>query len=378
VTPWKVTLKNGETRWKVRVRAWDAEKGKLVKRTLTFDTKGACEDELHRLREKERRRRHGIPEPLGDVNYDDLAARVLEQYPYSEASRKTLNHNLKHSRRHFGNSLVRELSAETIGAWHHRLELRPQTKRNVLKAMRQVLSQGVEWGYLATNPAANVKLPKLQSDSAHPFESWDEVNAVAAAIATAHEPYRALVIFASATGLREQEWRALRWQDVDVEKRIARVTQTIRDGKIEQAAKNEGSRRSIRLPRRALDALAELPTPINRGQLVFPDRRSNGPIDVDYLRRNEWADALEAAKLAPRGPGQMRHTFATLALADGVPIELVSKQLGHNSIRTTQEHYARFLPATDERMLMILDASQAGADAGGLKVDSTAAGEAAE
>ena len=378
MTPKKVTRKNGETRWEDRVYVRNPETGKRERRKITAPTKGEVEAEVQRLRDKERRRRNGIPEPTGDVTYDELADRVLEQYPYSEASKKTLAHNLKHSRRQFGGALVRELSVETIGAWHYRLALKPQTKRNVLKAMRQVLNQGIEWGYLARNPAASVKLPPRRGDNKSPFESWQEVYAVADAIAATDPRYRALVIFASATGLREQEWRALRWQDVDIENRTARVAQTIQDGKIEPAAKNEGSLRTIRLPHRALDALAELPTPITRSQLVFPDRRSSEPIDVDYFRRNEWADALEAAELTPRGPGQMRHTFATLALAQGVPIELVSRQLGHASIRTTLEHYARFLPATDERMLSILDASEADAEADGPKKDLRAAGEAAE
>jgi hypothetical protein len=51
----------------------------------------------------------------------------------------------------------------------------------------------------------------------------------------------------------------------------------------------------------------------------------------------------------------MRHTFATLALAASGDIYWVSKQPGHESIRTTLKHYARFVPAVDDRNMRLLD-----------------------
>jgi integrase len=47
--------------------------------------------------------------------------------------------------------------------------------------------------------------------------------------------------------------------------------------------------------------------------------------------------------------------FATLALAASADIYWVSKQLGHESIRTTLKHYARFVPTVDERNMRLLD-----------------------
>lgn len=52
----------------------------------------------------------------------------------------------------------------------------------------------------------------------------------------------------------------------------------------------------------------------------------------------------------------MRHSFATLGLAAGAPIEWISKHMGHSDIRTTLRYYARFLPETDTRNIDILNA----------------------
>jgi integrase len=53
---------------------------------------------------------------------------------------------------------------------------------------------------------------------------------------------------------------------------------------------------------------------------------------------------LDAAELHRRGPHQMRHTFASLLLQDGVPITYVSRQLGHKDPSITLRVYAHWLP----------------------------------
>jgi hypothetical protein len=64
---------------------------------------------------------------------------------------------------------------------------------------------------------------------------------------------------------------------------------------------------------------------------------------------------MAASGLEYRPLYQMRHTYATLALAASVDIYWVSKQLGHESIRTTLRHHARFVRAVDERNMCLLD-----------------------
>ena len=59
---------------------------------------------------------------------------------------------------------------------------------------------------------------------------------------------------------------------------------------------------------------------------------------------------LDAAGLDRRGPHQMRHTFASLLVQDGVPITYVAAQLGHRDSSITLRVYSHWLP----------DASRAG------------------
>jgi integrase len=104
----------------------------------------------------------------------------------------------------------------------------------------------------------------------------------------------------------------------------------------------------------ALKALDELPQPLRSDQLVFPATQG-GYITLSNWRRRVWYPALERAALERRPLYQMRHTFATLALAAGMPIDFVSRQLGHTDIRTTLRFYARYIPALEERHLALLN-----------------------
>ena len=368
----KVTLKNGETRYKARILVGGR------KRELSFPLKGDLIAELDRLRDQERRRKQGIPEPQESITYDALADKVLDQYPHRPQSKRTLTENLNRSRAQFGATLVRELRAESIGAWLATLDLAPTTKRNTLKTMRQVLTQGVEWQYVPTNAARAVTMPSLDGDSMHPFESWEEVFAVADAIGAIHPIYRALVIFACATGLRPQEWQPLEWDDLDTDRRQVTVSRTMQAGTVsERIAKTRSSLRVVRLQQEALDAVAGLPTPINRKQLLFPDPDGQ-LISLARFRGREkkpgpWRRALTAAGVKYREPKQMRHTYASLALAAGLRIEVISKQMGHSDSKTTLDHYACWLPEADDHSLALLDDFAAKSKTSGRKTDGSRA-----
>jgi integrase len=88
--------------------------------------------------------------------------------------------------------------------------------------------------------------------------------------------------------------------------------------------KSESAFRTVALPQRAIDALAALARPIQSERVVFPAARG-GLIDLDNWRARVWGKALASAGLDPRPLYQMRHTYASLALAAGADIYWVVK-----------------------------------------------------
>jgi integrase len=287
----------------------------------------------------------------GPITYRDLEAKFRLQH--ETQSKKWHAEMTGYSLERFGHINVRDLRSDEIGAWLTGLTLSRQTKQHIRSAMRQILERGVDWGYLARNPATTrlVKLPKQKTSDIRPFESWSEVEK----IAQATEKWNALVIFACATGLRPEEWIALTWDDLDLKQRVCRINKVVVDGELRNSSgKTDAALRTIMLQQRAIDAVQSMPRPIQSARLVFPASQG-GYLNLDNWRRRVWKEAFKKTEISYRPLYQMRHTYATLALAAGADVYWISRQLGHTSIQTTLGHYARFLPAVDERNLKLLD-----------------------
>jgi integrase len=76
----------------------------------------------------------------------------------------------------------------------------------------------------------------------------------------------------------------------------------------------------------------------------------------DYYNREIWKPALAAAGLpADATFHDLRHTFASTALAEGMPISEVSRRLGHKSITITVDLYGHLVPEADGRARDALD-----------------------
>jgi integrase len=114
-----------------------------------------------------------------------------------------------------------------------------------------VLTAGVRWKVLDENPAKLVPNPQPKREEIRPFETWDEIGAVADELG----PHGTLVLFACGTGLRPEEWLALERRDLDRAERVVYVRRTFSGGELRDFGKTERSRRRVPLRQRVLDAL---------------------------------------------------------------------------------------------------------------------------
>jgi integrase len=86
-----------------------------------------------------------------------------------------------------------------------------------------------------------------------------------------------------------------------------------------------------------------------------------GLLRRDYFNREIWKPAIAAAQLPEDTTfHDLRHTFASTALAEGVPISEVSRWLGHKSITTTVDLYGHLVPEAIGRARDALDKAFAG------------------
>jgi hypothetical protein len=175
-------------------------------------------------------------------------------------------------------------------------------------------------------------MPREPRYEAQPFGSWEEVRRASEAARRVRD--RSLILFACATGLRPQEWVALRWEDIDDE-----------GVNVCRALKTPNAERRVLLTSLAREALT----------LLEPQRGRTFDVTLHGWRSKAWRTILTRAGLPYRPPSGMRDTYATLALAAGVRIEWIASQMGHASPATTLKHYARWTPEAHSSELEILN-----------------------
>jgi integrase len=231
-----------------------------------------------------------------------------------------------------------DLSPKDIYGWRQTI---PEGHRcEATQALRQVLNRAVEWEWLADNPAKRVPNPPRRAKEKRPFESWEEIEAVAAQLGPVYAP---MVVFAAATGLRPSELFGLEWRDVDRSAGVVYVRRAFANGRLEQT-KTRLSNRAVPLQAKALEALDQLPASEN--PTLFANSRG-GRIDFRSFGRRHWKPAQRRAGIEPlRGLYDLRHTYATFALRAGVPVFAVSRFMG-SSIAMIDYHYGHL--ARDSR-----------------------------
>ena len=143
-----------------------------------------------------------------------------------------------------------------------------------------------------------------------------------------------------ATGLRRGELLGLKWTDIDWKNGIIKVRRQIArvDGRIvESPPKTKNSYRAVTISQQAIEVLKQQKTKANV-QYVFSSPNGS-PISPNSVN-NMLGRVLERAGIPKVRFHDLRHTFATIALQNGVDIKTVSGMLGHFSAGFTLDTYA--------------------------------------
>ena len=144
-----------------------------------------------------------------------------------------------------------------------------------------------------------------------------------------------------ATGLRRGELLGLKWEDLDWEQctlRVQRQVSRINGEVVEAPLKTKNSYRTISLGEDAVGILKKQKKKCGDSEYVFPSP-TGGPISPDSVIQMLHR-VLKRAGLPKVRFHDLRHTFATVALQNGVDIKTVSGMLGHYSAGFTLDTYA--------------------------------------
>lgn len=225
--------------------------------------------------------------------------------------------------------------------------------------LRRALSVAVKLGLLNRNVCDAVDRPKTPKHEIQPLNP-DQVRTLIDA--SENERIHALLVLAVFSGLRQGELFGLEWNDIDMTAATIQVRRTTVDidGVVTtNPPKTAEGQRLVNLPQIAVDALwkqkAMLMTEgLATCPLVFPNT------DGSYQRRfgvfrDHFKALLKRAGLPSVRFHDLRHSSATLLLAEGVHPKIVQERLGHSTIEITLNTYSHTLPTMQKDAVGKLD-----------------------
>lgn len=359
-------IKRGEKTWVVRIFQGRDENGKrrYVNKTIHGTKKSAEKYLTAKLRDKDL----GINIEPASESLDKYLEKWLESVVRSRVREATFDDYKYLLDRYVSPTLgaiklcdIRSIDIQKVyGDMLGEKELSARTVRMTHAVLSSAMKQAVRWHMLQRNPCEFVDLPRMARKEMQALSPEEASRFLEAGRA---DKLGIVLSFALATGMRPEEYLALKWSDLDLHAGNATVRRTLvwrkGGGWYFGEPKTSRSRRTIPIPRSLVGELADhrrkqAESRLKKGadyqnnDLVFASGEGT-PIILRNLVRRHFQPLLARAKLSlTLRLYDLRHSCATLLLSAGENPKVVSERLGHASIVLTLDTYSHVLPSMQQ------------------------------
>lgn len=253
---------------------------------------------------------------------------------------------------------LEKIEHSAVQSWVTELgeRLSPATVHECYRLASGVMRSAVRDRLIGFNPCEGVRLPpRRRKDTDDLIISRDEL--VHKLLPAVPDRYRALVALAGGTGLRWGECAGLCWDALDLVAGIVRVIRVAEEVsghvRLKPYPKSKAGRRSVPLPGFVVQALTEHARCFgNDGDGLVFTTGTGEAIRRGTFRSRVWKPSLQRAGLpVALRFHDLRHSYATWLVSDGVPINDVAKVMGHEQTSTTLNRYTHSTAERDRRVL---------------------------
>lgn len=262
-----------------------------------------------------------------------------EWWPTRSVAPGTLDRQMSARRKHlepkWGKTALVDITRHEVKAWAAdlaRTGLAPTSVQRLIHLLSASLAAAVDAEIIPANPAARLNLPHGETD-VHRYLTRDEADALLEQFAD-DSVDEAMVSMLLGTGLRWGEMVGLQVGRLNLARNTVRVAEVWDVNQRVLKAYPKGKKiRDVPVP----PWLAERLAPLVEGRKSgFVFIRNGFVPEYANWRRGEWLPALEGAGLGELRIHDLRHTYASWLIQDGVPLAEVGRLLGHVSPTTTQ------------------------------------------
>lgn len=251
-----------------------------------------------------------------------------------------------------------------------------ETIKGYRRILRALFNEAVRYEWISKNPVcrtkigggnSNISLNSVREKEVFSFGEVQEFLDILDRLPEININYRVCIKIMLFTGVRNAELHGLRWNDIDFKNRLIHVRRNRLYSKLvgvyEKCPKTKTSIRDIPIPSELLKELTEY-----KKWFMLADKDFENKLDTYYL-----AVGLDRQPLFPQSIGHylselekknglknitchgLRHTYCSLLLSQSVPIQTVSKYMGHSDSTITLKVYSHFIPDTQEKIILALD-----------------------
>jgi integrase len=338
--------KDGETRYRAKIRL----RG-YPEKSATFDKAADARTWATKIEADMRLARH-LPEA---VALKHTAGEMIERYITSTLESKThkaryiaiQKSQLNWWKAQIGTYALAHVTPYVISDCIEKLagrkynKLSPGTVNRYLAALSHVFTVAMkQWGWTNDNPVRKVSKAKEPPGRVRYLSNDERAALLAACRKSRRKPLEMIVTLAIATGARKGELLTLRWENLDLQRGRAVITET-----------KNSERRMLYIKGPALDQLRAYAQKRKRPSgFVFTRPGHQQPYTID----REWRRALAGARIEDFHFHDLRHCHASYIAQSGGTLLDIAESLGHKSLKMAKR-YAHLsdshIEATVERMM---------------------------
>lgn len=233
----------------------------------------------------------------------------------------------------------------------------PKSIRSMYNNLNAALNKAVQLKILKHNPCVGVVLPKLKRYQSEVYDAQQIQHLLDVAKQDSVSAY-VISILGALLGMRRGEMTALQWDNVDFIKKMVTISENrvqTSKGAQKKDPKSEAGKRTISIGDKAIDALRYVKTIYDdacnkpgfhdTGYVLF--KEDGNPYRPDCITQL-WGRFIQRTDLPYIRLHDLRHTNATLLIANGVSARVVQHRLGHADVSTTLQRYVHVQAAMDE------------------------------
>lgn len=258
----------------------------------------------------------------------------------------------------FGTMLAKDVKHEQVVNWMLDIQngnYSYKYKSSVFTTFSNILEYGVNFYNLKDNVVKKIGNFKKERNRVTESDFWtlDEFRSF---ISVVDDPlYKLFFYTLFFTGLRKGECCALTWEDFNGTH--LDINKTISSSNVINSPKTHSSYRNIALDKELIEVFKKH---------YKQEKKKKGFKDSWYIfggekplsattinrRKNDYCSKASIKQIKIHG---FRHSHATLLLSQGIPINIISKRLGHSSIAMTLDVYSHLIPQDEFRVTNLID-----------------------